>query len=142
MRVSGSRPSSSSRLGELNTALLKVILRNSRTPEMNEADLFAIVAACRTGAERVCDVCDRFGVDTYLAACDAMLARTREAMRTIIATYIPEEPITFSDVVDDDGQGNGPFRMTLTVRREGEARDLRLDGIRRAGAGTHQSSDA
>ena len=106
--------------GELNTALLKVILRNSRTPEMNEADLFAIVAACRTGAERVCDVCDRFGVDTYLAACDAMLARTREAMRTIIATYIPEEPITFSDVVDDDGQGNGPFRMTLTVRREGE----------------------
>jgi len=106
--------------GELNTALLKVILRNSRTPEMNEADLFAIVAACRTGAERVCDVCDRFGVDTYLAACDAMLARTREAMRNIIATYIPEEPITFSDVVDDDGQGNGPFRMTLTVRREGE----------------------
>ena len=106
--------------GELNTAVLRLILRNTRTPEMNEADLFAIIAACRTGAERVCEVCDRFGVDTYLAACDAMLERTREAMRTIIQTYIPEQPITFSDVVDDDGQGNGPFRMTLTVHRDGE----------------------
>jgi N-methylhydantoinase B len=106
--------------GELNTAVLKLILRNSRTPDMNEADLFAIIAACRTGAERVIEVCDRFGVDTYLAACDAMLDRTREAMRGIIRAYIPEEPITFSDVVDDDGQGNGPFRMTLTVRREGD----------------------
>jgi N-methylhydantoinase B len=106
--------------GELNTAVLKLILRNSRTPDMNEADLFAIIAACRKGAERVIEVCDRFGVDTYLAACDAMLDRTREAMRGIIRAYIPEEPITFSDVVDDDGQGNGPFRMTLTVRREGD----------------------
>ena len=106
--------------GELNRELLRVILRNSRTPEMNEADLFAIVAACRTGAERVYEVCDRFGVETYVAACDAMLERTREAMRDIISTYIPEEPITFSDVVDDDGQGNGPFKMTLTARRDGE----------------------
>lgn len=106
--------------GELNTAVLKVILRNSRTPDMNEADLFAIVAACRTGAERVSEVCERFGADTYLEACDAMLARTREAMRNIICTYIPEEPITFTDVVDDDGQGNGPFRMTLTLRRDGD----------------------
>ncbi len=114
--------------GELNRELLRVILRNSRTPEMNEADLFAIVAACRTGAARVCEVCDRFGVETYLAASDAMLARTREAMGRIIRTYIPEEPITFSDVVDDDGQGNGPFRMTLTARREGDVMILDWTG--------------
>ena len=106
--------------GDLNRDVLKVILRNSRTPEMNEADLFAIIAACRTGADRVVELCERFGVETYLAASDAMLARTREAMRRIIITYIPETPVSFEDVVDDDGQGNGPFRMNLTIHRVGD----------------------
>ncbi|MCY4088006.1 MAG: hydantoinase B/oxoprolinase family protein [Actinomycetia bacterium] len=103
--------------GELNRDVLKVILRNSRTPDINEADLFAIVAACRTGADRVVELCERFGLETYLAAGDAMLARTREAVRRIILTYIPEEPVVFEDVVDDDGQGNGPFRMRLSIHR-------------------------
>lgn len=106
--------------GELNATALKIILANSRTPEMNEADLFAIIAACRTGAQRVCELCDRFGVETYLAACEAILARTREAMMRVILRNIPEQPVVFEDVVDDDGQGNGPFRLRLSVHREGE----------------------
>ena len=36
----------------LNTDVLKIILNNSRTPDMNEADLMALVAACRTAAQR------------------------------------------------------------------------------------------
>ena len=60
---------------------MKVILRNSRTPETNEADLMAIIAAMPIGAQRVVELCDRFGVEMYLDACDALFARTREAMR-------------------------------------------------------------
>ena len=41
-------------------------------------------------------------------------------MAAIIARHIPTEPVSFVDVVDDDGQGNGPFEMKLTVWREGE----------------------
>ena len=33
---------------------------------------------------------------------------------------IPETPQTFEDWVDDDGLGNGPFKMKLTIWREGE----------------------
>ncbi len=106
--------------GELNREALKIILNNSRTPEMNEADLMALIAACKTAAQRVCELCERFGLETYVAACDALMHRTRDAMAQIIMRYIPEEPVTFSDVVDDDGQGNGPFLLKLTVRREGE----------------------
>ena len=104
----------------LNADVLRIILNNSRTPEMNEADLMALVAACRAAAARVQDLCARFGVDTYRRACDALLKRTRDAMAAIIRRHIPTEPVSFSDVVDDDGQGNGPFTMKLTVRREGE----------------------
>ena len=104
----------------LNADVLRIILNNSRTPEMNEADLMALVAACRTAATRVQDLCARFGAGTYRRACDALLRRTRDAMAAIIARHIPTEPVSFVDVVDDDGQGNGPFEMKLTVWREGE----------------------
>ena len=106
--------------GQLNHGVMKIILNNSRTPEMNEADLLALVAACRTASKRVQELCGRFSTDVYRAACDALLDRTREAMKSIILKYIPTDPVTFTDVVDDDGQGNGPFRMQLTAWREGE----------------------
>ena len=41
-------------------------------------------------------------------------------MAQIIRRYIPEEPQTFTDWVDDDGCGNGPFKMVLTIWREGD----------------------
>ena len=41
-------------------------------------------------------------------------------MGRLIREYIPEEPVTFTDWVDDDGLGNGPFKMVLTVWREGD----------------------
>jgi len=55
-----------------------------------------------------------------MAACDMLLLRTREAMRQVIRKYIPEEPVSFTDWVDDDGLGNGPFKMTLTISRRGD----------------------
>ena len=41
-------------------------------------------------------------------------------MRTLIQLAIPEEPQTFEDYIDDDGLGNGPFKMKLTIWREGD----------------------
>ncbi len=41
-------------------------------------------------------------------------------MRTLIQLAIPEEPQSFEDYVDDDGLGNGPFKMKLTIWREGD----------------------
>lgn len=105
--------------GELNREVLKVVVRNSRTPDMNAADLMALVAACHTAAQRIDELCERFGIATYRAVCATLLARTRDAMERIVLRYIPEEPVSFTDVVDDDGQGNGPFQMTLTVWRDG-----------------------
>ena len=66
------------------------------------------------------EICERFGRDVFAAACDALLERTRVAMTKIIRQYIPEEKVSFTDYVDDDGLGNGPFKMVLTVWREGD----------------------
>jgi N-methylhydantoinase B len=106
--------------GVLNQGVLDIMLNNSRTPDMNRADLMALIAGCKTAATRVRELCDRFGRETYMTACDMLLDRTREAMRQVIRKYIPEEPVSFTDYVDDDGLGNGPFKMTLTISRRGD----------------------
>ena len=106
--------------GVMNEGVLKIMLNNTRTPDMNRADLMALIAGCRTASKRVQEICDRFGRETYLASCGLLLNRTREAMRVLINKYIPEEAVSFTDYVDDDGVGNGPFKMQLSIYRRGD----------------------
>ena len=106
--------------GKPNEAALAILMNNTRTPEMNYSDLMAIIAGSRTGEKRVIEICKRFGTETYRRACEALLDRTNRAMRTLIVKNLPTEPQSFEDWIDDDGVGNGPFRMKLTVWREGE----------------------
>jgi N-methylhydantoinase B len=106
--------------GKMNDDLLDMILSNSRMPTMNYFDLMAIVAACRTAEKRVRELCDRFGEGIYLGACEALLDRTYRAMSQLIVKNLPEKKVSFEDYIDDDGRGNGPYKMKLTIWREGE----------------------
>jgi N-methylhydantoinase B len=106
--------------GRLNQTALDVILNNTRTPETNHSDLMALIGGCRAAERRVVEICDRFGRDAYRAACDALLDRTRRAMIRLVHEYVPEEKVSFTDWVDDDGLGNGPFKMVLTIWRDGD----------------------
>jgi N-methylhydantoinase B len=106
--------------GKLNDDLLDLILNNSRMPTMNYFDLMAIVAACRTAEKRVHDLCERFGPHVYLSSCEALLDRTYRAMSKLIQQNLPEHKISFEDYIDDDGRGNGPYKMKLTIWREGD----------------------
>lgn len=106
--------------GVLNQGVLDIMLNNSRTPDSNRSDLMALTAGCRTAATRVQEICTRFGRSTYLSACDLLMDRTKVAMGALIEKYIPHEPVTFTDYVDDDGRGNGPFKMTLSIYRKGD----------------------
>lgn len=106
--------------GELNKAVISILRSNTRTPIENYSDLMALVAACRTAERRVKEICQRFGADTYLGGLDALLERTHRMMTQLVQTFLPTTPASFEDYVDDDGLGNGPFKMKLTIWREGE----------------------
>ncbi len=105
--------------GKLNEDLLDMILANSRVPTMNYFDLMAIVAACRTADKRVREMCERFGKDEYINGLEMLLDRTHEAMKQLIVMCLPETPLEFEDYIDDDGRGNGPYKMKLTIYRKG-----------------------
>ena len=104
--------------GQLQEEILELILNNVREPAFNECDLMALVAGCRVGEQRIIELCDRFGKDTYVAATDALLERTRSAMEHLIEHFVPSEEAHFEDYVDDDGRGNGPFKIALSIKRE------------------------
>ena len=112
--------------GRLNEEVLRFFCHNSRTPRETRADIMAISAGTATGAQRVKDICERFGKETYLEACDALLDRTRRSVIELIRQNIPEgERFEFEDYTDDDGLGNGPIKLKLAMWREGDT--LHLD---------------
>jgi N-methylhydantoinase B len=108
------------RRGALQEDIVKIAAHQSRMPEWFKADLHAIVAACRVGARRVVELCERFGDDMVVAAMEELLERNRRAMAHLIGTVIGQAPVSFEDYVCDDGRGAGPFKIRCTMWREGE----------------------
>ena len=107
--------------GELNDTALDIILNQVRMPDWNRADLNGLVAACTTASRRIVELCDRFGVETYLSALDALLDRNYQAMKVLLATlFVDGETIEFSDWICDDGCGYGPYQLTIKLTRHGE----------------------
>ncbi|PLB49707.1 putative hydantoin utilization protein A [Aspergillus steynii IBT 23096] len=110
----------------MNTDLVDLLCRNSRQPDWYRSDLMAIISACRTASRRVCELATRFGTEIFLASCAELLLRNRTGMARIIATDFDDKPCTFTDFVDDDGHGTGPWALTCTMTKTPDNR-LRFD---------------
>ena len=63
---------------------------------------------------------DRFGVDHLVSAMHEMLDRNKRAMNAILNKVIPEKKQHFTDYIDDDGMGMGPYKVVCTMWREGD----------------------
>ncbi|KAF9021681.1 hypothetical protein BDZ89DRAFT_1071218 [Hymenopellis radicata] len=103
--------------GVPNTAVFKIVERNSRKPDFARSDLQALVAATRIASRRVIEMCERFGRASYEAALDRLLARNKSAVGKLIHSTIPNEPIYFEDYIDDDGFGLGPWKVACTMTK-------------------------
>ena len=68
----------------MNADVLAMLLNNVRTPEEREGDLGAQIAACHTGAERLREVCARYGVERARRAAADLLDYSEELMRAFL----------------------------------------------------------
>ena len=114
--------------GRLVQPIVDILARNSRVPELAVADTLALAASTRAAEQRVIELCRRFGPDVYLRTCQKLLDRTHAAAEAMIGRYIPETPLVFEDYIDDDGRGNGPFKIRLSMHREGSHAILDFSG--------------
>ena len=106
--------------GQLNEALLALLMNNTRTPDANYSDLLALISACRTGAQRLLEIAQRSADDGFPESCSELLAQSYRGMAALITRYLPEEPRFFTDTVDDDGFNSGPLQLKLSIWREGK----------------------
>lgn len=108
------------RQGQYNEDVVRLIMHQVRTPDWCSADLNALIAACRVARNRVLEMSDRFGDDVLVSACEELLERNHKAMKSLIASSIGFEPVSFEDYVCDDGMGFGPYKIKCTMWRDGD----------------------
>ena len=100
--------------GKLVPDVLALLLNNVRTPEEREGDLGAQIAACQTGARRLTELCDRYGLARTQKAAADLLDYSEELMRSFLAT-VPPGKYQAEDFLDDDGVDAGPVRIAVTI---------------------------
>jgi N-methylhydantoinase B len=107
------------RAGVIERDVLALLLNNMRTPEEREGDLGAQIAACHTGAERLREVCSRYGVERATGAAKDLLNYSEELMRAFLQR-VPAGIYRAEDFLDSDGITDRPIKIaiTVTVRRK------------------------
>jgi len=101
--------------GKIVTDVLALLLNNVRTPEEREGDLGAQIAACETGAQRLREICSRYGIDRAKNAAANLLVYSEKLMRAFLQT-IPPGHYQAEDFLDDDGVENKPVRIAVTIK--------------------------
>lgn len=100
--------------GKLNQALVEVIAANVRMPDQTLGDMHAGVAAARTGEKRVQQLFKRYGAPTVRFAM-ADLLDYGERMTRAQLRELPDGVYEAEDVIEEDGAGNGPFKLKVRV---------------------------
>ena len=101
--------------GKLVADVLALLLNNVRTPEEREGDLGAQIAACQTGAQRLREICARYGIVRAQKAAADLLVYSEEMMRAFLRT-IPPGRYHAEDFLDNDGVEDKPVRIAVTIQ--------------------------
>jgi N-methylhydantoinase B len=102
------------RAGVMQRDVLALLLNNVRTPEEREGDLGAQIAACHTGAERLREVCARYGIDRAQRAARELLQYSEELMRAFLLC-VPPGTYRAEDFLDNDGISDKPVKIAVKV---------------------------
>ena len=108
--------------GVTNDAALEIFYRNSRYPRTARGDARALMASVALGVARMREVAARFGAPVLADALAQLFARTRDTVRARLRETFPVGTHRFTDRIDGDGHGNGPFRLRLALTRTADDR--------------------
>jgi N-methylhydantoinase B len=120
------------RRGRMDTDILAMLLNNVRTPEEREGDLGAQIAACHTGAERLREVCSRYGVELARRAAGDLLEYSEELMRAFLQR-VPAGVYRAEDFLDGDGISERAVKIVVTVKVPDVSEKRRQGAVATAG---------
>src|SRR5881296_210067 len=102
------------RAGKMDRDVLALLLNNVRTPDEREGDLGAQIAACHTGAERLREVCARYGLQRTHQAARELLDYSEEMMREFLKR-VPPGSYRAEDFLDNDGISEKPVKLAVAI---------------------------
>ena len=104
--------------GELNDEAYRIILRNSRYPDLLEGDTRALMAAAKRAQERLLEMFDRFGKETTLAALEADQEDTAAMVREKSLELIPQGSFSVRDFMDHAGVSDRWYSYHVKLNRD------------------------
>ncbi len=102
------------REGVMDRDVLALLLNNVRTPEEREGDLGAQIAACHTGAERLREVCARYGIAKTTHAAQELMEYSEKLMRAFLL-QVPRGTYQAEDFLDNDGISDKPVKIAVAI---------------------------
>ena len=106
------------RRGELVDAVYRIILANTRVPQIVAGDLHAEVVALRAGAEGLSRMVDRYGYDVFRSSIEVMYDQGEAAIRRYFEA-LPDGRYTARSAMDSNGQDDVPVPFEVTVEING-----------------------
>lgn len=100
--------------GEINQPLVQLIRDNVRLPDSTIGDMHAGVAAARVGSRRIGELLERYGKEQLLTAMRDLLDYGERMTRAELVK-LPKGVFEAEDIVEEDGLGNGPFKIKVKV---------------------------
>ena len=113
---------------DLGNGLLEQFIRlNVRMPDEVMGDIYAQLAANRTGQARFIEMLDRFGEETVLGAA-AQLQDYSERLAREAIRAIPDGVYEAEDFVDDNGFTPDPLRVAVKITVAGDCLEVDFSG--------------
>jgi N-methylhydantoinase B len=115
--------------GKRNDDALRIIRRNTRVPEMLEADLDSEMQAIVMGAGRLQELFERFGAETVEACFQAILDKCRDTYVNELLPKIADGEYYWEDFVEHDGVTDPKLhKLALKMTKRGGRISLDFSG--------------
>ena len=116
---------------KLRDDLWKLLLLNSRTADLLDGDLRAMLGSTEVGAQRVTALVDELGIESYFEHLAGVLDHADASMRRAVAA-LPDGTYLGEDITDNDCFEKRNVAIRVAMHGEGRSTDPRFLGQRPA----------
>ena len=122
--------------GQLQQDIYDLIMLNFQMKYERKGDLNAQMITNQFGADKLTELIDKIGLDTYEEFCRKWLEYGEKKARIAIAD-LPDGEYSFEDYMDDDGAGGGKVLIKTKVIIEGDQITFDFTGSAPQNKGPH-----
>ncbi|MCY4547427.1 MAG: hydantoinase B/oxoprolinase family protein [Defluviicoccus sp.] len=120
--------------GRIREDLEALVIRNSRTSEVNGLNLRARIAAINRTRERIREMIAEYGVDTFMALQSELLRNVGASFARRVRA-LPDGSWRAEGFLDHDGNENRLYRVRLQMTKTGETLEFDYTGTDRQARG-------